>query len=572
MPIAAFHQKRLFEILTWQYAGVAAEDAQKPLFDMLKLWGEYSLPGDPLTDSDYAAKTDALIHAWAKNKGLPLSLFMPGKSPVTPAGAPKEASSIIDRGLSLISVLNTIGVAAEVASAGQVESVIWSMMNIVNASGLPGVIGDLYRTPVDIGVKIPLERKMYSVYQPNIPDVATLTRLNARGIINDWAFHFFMEEHGYPDSFSDIMAMAEVKMPDFQTLLSLVRRTFISPKAAGVWLRRTGMHQDAVDPLLKLRWQLPGYADIISVYMREGYLPEKWVEIPTEFIDFMSQQGYSRDWALKLWGKHWVLPSVGLLYDMYHKHIIEYPDMVKMLKYHDFEPVWRDRLIENAYRMIPRVDLRRAYRYRMLEAAGLKERYEWLGYNPRDAGIMSGIATRWSLDRYYTRLETVARSAFRKRRISETSLISILKQVNTPDAAIPLIVQSETLAREAMVLEPAEEPPTLTLTAIRRQQISAASMLYREGLMDLTEYKGRLRKAKLSEEEIQAKIEVEDMRYRLDYARDLIALAKEAYRKDVYTASEFDSYLRGYGMLPERAAALVALETLRKLPKPRSPS
>jgi hypothetical protein len=666
----------------WGAKKATATEEVKPIFDMLDLWSKYGCPGDPEGDSDYAAKTEALIHDWAKTKGLELSLFLPGHSPLTPAEAPAEASSIIDRGLGLITVLNTLGIVAEAASAGQMESVIWAMTNVINASGVPSIVQDLYKTPVEIGVKVPLQRRMNSIYQPNIPDPRTLSSLRSRGILDSEAYNLWMSEHGFPDWAAEMMAYAETKMPGFGDQLTLLQRGFIDSDTFTSWLRKSGLHPDTVGPLSQLRWQLPGYADIISVYMREGYLPEKWVEIPDEFITYMEQLGYSSKWAARLWGKHWVLPGVNLLYDMFHKKIIDYDTMAKMLKYHDFEPVWRDRLIANAYNMIPRVDLRRAYRYNMLSAEQLQERYEWLGFKTEDAQIMSGIALRSGLDRYYTRLETVARAAFRKGKLSEEAFIDVLRRINTPEEAISITLESERLAAAADVREIQEEPRTLTASQIldayenkiitasgaaerlrdmgydfkdvvfllrlhpprgepappetvedrraemlrgprilspsevlkaystglitredastrllgmgytvadasfllslseprpepmevNRELISAAATLYREGFMPQDEFEGYLRKAGLSESDISRKVDAEELRYRYDYLKDLVALAKTAYEKDVYTREELEGYLLYYGMQLDRVQAISSLEELKKLPKPKRAS
>lgn len=445
-------------------------------------------------------------------------------------------------------------------------------------------------------------------------DARTLAELYTRGIITFEAYAKHMELLGYDVNEAAKLANATYRWPGIGELLTLYRRGIIDEQTCRYLLQRGGLFSTVADKIMQLRWQLPGYQDIISVYMREGYLEDKWVEIPEEFIDYMKQLGYSEFWAKRLWGKHWVLPGVNLLYDMFHKKIIDKDTMVQMLKYHDFEPVWRERLIENAYEMIPRVDLRRAYRYGMLKAEDLTERYEWLGYKPEDAQLMAGLAERWSLDRYYTRLETVARAAYRKGLLSREGLLEILRRINTPEEAIDLVIEAEEIAREAAVREPGEDVRTLTASQVlslykkrritqeyasarlgnmgyssqdisllldlsapapepeevNRDLITAASMLYREGLMDLSEFEGYLRKAGLSEDDIHRKVEAEELRYRLDYARDIIALVKEAYRKDVYTAEEAMERLMAQGMTQERAAALIALEQLRRLPKPRA--
>jgi len=445
-------------------------------------------------------------------------------------------------------------------------------------------------------------------------DARTLADLCARGIMPLDTFLDQMKDLGYDTNEALKLVNTAFRYPGLNELLTLFRRGIIHGSTFQLLLRRQGMHPAYIADLSNLRWQLPGYMDIISVYMREGYMPDKWVEIPEEFVDYMKQLGYSEFWAKRLWGKHWVLPGVTLLYDMFHKKIIDKDTMVQMLKYHDFEPVWRERLIENAYEMIPRVDLRRAYRYGMLRPEDLAERYEWLGYKPEDAKLMAGLAERWSLDRYYTRLETVARAAYRKGKLSREGLLEILRQINTPDEAVDLVLQAEEIAREAAVREPGEDVRTLTASQVlslyrkslitreyaserladmgypdkdislllslaapspepeevNRDLVTAASMLYREGLLSQDEFKGYLRKAGLSEEDVSRKVEAENLRYRLDYARDLIALIKEAYKKDVYTAEEAVDRLIQFGMVPERATALIAREQLRKMPKPRA--
>jgi len=358
---------------------------------------------------------------------------------------------------------------------------------------------------------------------------------------------------------------------------------------------------------------LPGYADMISIYVREGYLEEKWVEIPPEFTEFMKELGYNEDWTKRLWGKHWVLPGVTLLYEMFHKKIIDYNTMVQMLKYHDFEPVWRDRLIQNAYTMIPRVDVRRAYVWGIFSAEQLQDRYERLGYSPADATHMKDIAIRFGLSAYYSRLLTVASGAFRKGQLSGGDFQNLMEVCGLPPGAQDLLLRAESMARDAAVTELGEEPRTLSASQIcaaytkgllslsaakedllrmgylegdadlllqlaapkpaseapSTEIVSAASLLYKNGWMSPEEFTGWLHKAKLSPEEIQVTKDAQDLRYWFDYASDLLALWKQMYAKDLITLDEFYMNLLRWGCQPDRAWAIVSLEETRKIPKPR---
>jgi hypothetical protein len=534
-------------------------------------------------------------------------------SPVSPDKAEEAASKYVGLVDSTSSLLITGLIAAEAASLGQLDVTLNNVMDHPVVRAAFSNAERIHAALLSEGIYPAYRYKILKDYQPLRADVQVVVENFVKGIMTFDEFLDHIEYLGYDTDEAVKLANAALRYPDPQVILDLNRRGIVPDKDLYDWLRRTGLHPNAVDAFSHLKWQLPGYQDIISVYMREGYLEDKWVEIPQEFIDYMQQLGYSPEWAKRLWGKHWVLPGVELLYEMFWKKIISYDDMVKMLKYHDFEPVWRERLIQNAYRTIPRVDLRRAYRYGIIDATSLTERYEWLGYKPEDAAKMGSIAVRESLDRYYTRLETVARQAYRKGLLSREGFEQILRQINTPEAAISLALEAEDLARSADVREPAEEPPTLTVSQIlslykerlisrevasaklrmkgyseedlsfllrlsepkpepvevNRELISAASQLYREGFMSKEEFAGYLRKAGLSPSEIDMKIASEDLRYRYDYLKDLIALAKEAYKKDIYTQEELEGYLLYYGMQYERVKALSALEQLRKLPKPK---
>jgi len=392
-----------------------------------------------------------------------------------------------------------------------------------------------------------------------------------------------------------------------------------------VWLgtaERIAQARDEASLLIPLRRHflsrhtpmLPPYQDMISTYVREGYLPEKWVEIPEEFTAFMKELGYSEDWSKRLWGQHWVLPGVTLLYEMFHKKIIDYKTMVQMLKYHDFEPVWRDRLIANAWALIPRVDLRRGYAWGMISGDQLQDRYERLGFAAADATIMTGIAKRYGLTTYYSRLLTVAAATFRKGQLSGPDFQNIMEVCGLPREAQDLLLDAETMARAAAVTQPGEEPRTLSAAQIctayakgllslsaakirlldlgflegdadlllalaapkpaseapATEIVSAASLLYRNGWMSSEEFTTWLRKANLTLEEIAVVKDAQDLRYWLDYASDLLALWKQMYAKDVITEDEFYTNLLTWGCQPERAWPIVSLETTRKIPKPRA--
>jgi len=340
---------------------------------------------------------------------------------------------------------------------------------------------------------------------------------------------------------------------------------------------------------------LPGYMDMIGIYVREGYLEDHQVELPSEFAEYMKELGYPDFWTKRLWGKHWVLPGVDHLYEMFHKKIIDYETMALMLKFHDFLPEWRDRLIQNAYELIPRVDLRRAYMYGVDGYEDLVEPYEKLGYSPEDAATMDQIAKRFALEAHYSRLLTVARAAYRKGQLPGPEFQAIMEGIHIPTAAQDLILQAETLARLTAVKDPGEEPYMPSRSDMRWMvewgQISA------EDLKDLAEadgidpawsprvteawllnqqrdelakvravYERRLREGFMSKADFGKALsslhyaghvvdalerwadEELDLQERLEEAKEYEALAKD----EVITPTEYGQALRDLGMTEER--------------------
>jgi len=462
-----------------------------------------------------------------------------------------------------------------------------------------------------------LKEAMVSGIPHSSPHSPELTPDSAKESLEDWA------RKGHSDSVSAWLASIAAESASLG---------FVDISVCGyLSLPMTRAYFDLITEIAKAEWeigripylqrywnreytpQIPGYQDMISIYVREGYLAEKWVEIPEEFASFMKELGYSEDWTKRLWGQHWVLPSVGLLYEMFHKKIIDRPTMVQMLKYHDFEPVWRGRLIENAWSLIPRVDLRRGYAWGIISSEQLQERYEKLGFNPEDARSMTGIAKRYGLTAYYSRLLSVASATFRKGQLSGQDFQRIMEVCGLPWEAQDLLLRAESMARDAAVTELGEEPRTLSasqicaaytkgllsLSAAREQLlgmgylegdadlllalaapkpaseaptteiVSAASLLYKNGWMSPEEFTGWLRKARLTDEEIAVVKDAQDLRYWFDYASDLLALWKQMYAKDIISLDEFYQSLVRWGCQPDRAWAIVSLEETRKIPKPR---
>jgi len=143
---------------------------------------------------------------------------------------------------------------------------------------------------------------------------------------------------------------------------------------------------------------IPPYMDLISIYVKEGYLEDHWVELPAEMVDNFKELGFSEYWTKRLWGKHWEYPSATQLYEMLHRSSGTFPEigvttdvLRDMLKLHDFEPKWRGPLEAISWNTWRIYDIRTGWEMGILSDDALLKRLIDTGYEPKDATILLEI-------------------------------------------------------------------------------------------------------------------------------------------------------------------------------------
>lgn len=166
-----------------------------------------------------------------------------------------------------------------------------------------------------------------------------------------------------------------------------------------------GLHiSEGAIPLLKrgvlrsYQPNIPPYMDLISIYVKEGYLEDHWVEIPAEMIENFKELGFSPEWTRRLWGKHWVYPSATQLFEMLHRTAGTQPDigvtdevLKGMLKLHDYEPKWRGPLEAISWGTWRIYDTRTAWEMGIDDDETLEKRLIDQGYEPKDAKLLASV-------------------------------------------------------------------------------------------------------------------------------------------------------------------------------------
>jgi len=264
----------------------------------------------------------------------------------------------------------------------------------------------------------------------------------------------------------------------------------IDPSLAGLEanLRQIGIHPDWTGVYKELAYQIPPVADIITMAVREAFTPEiaarfgQYEDFPDDLRVWGEKKGLSREWTERYWAAHWSLPSPMQGFDMLHRGVITIPELNMLLRALDVMPFWRDKLIQIAYRLLTRVDIRRMYRIGILSEAEVLEAYIERGYSPRDAKRMADFTVKQTLATQSKFTERDIIAAYTKFMITKSEAGSLLRTVG---------VRSENVST---ILSSAEYKRAWGLT---EERIDAVRNLYKKEVYDDSKARAELLKLNL---------------------------------------------------------------------------
>ena len=143
---------------------------------------------------------------------------------------------------------------------------------------------------------------------------------------------------------------------------------------------------------------IPDFQTLISIYVKEGYMESKWVEMPGEMVTNFRELGYGIEWAQRIWGQHWVYPNPTQLFEMLHRTAGNFPEigvtdevLRSMLKLHDYEPEWRAPLEAISWNTWRIYDIRTGWEMGSLDDDDLVSRLVDTGYEPKDAQLVADV-------------------------------------------------------------------------------------------------------------------------------------------------------------------------------------
>lgn len=215
-----------------------------------------------------------------------------------------------------------------------------------------------------------------------------------RGFMTEADFRNELGEAGFSNEKMDILLVTSQRLIDLGELFRWWLRGIITDEQLDNALRDHRIESADRERLKQAVFFIPPVQDLIRMAVREVFAPdvrERFQldqDFPAAFAEAAKQQAVSDEWARNYWAAHWVLPSVTQGFTMLHRKVIDTDDLDLLLRAQDVMPFWRERITKVAFNPLTRVDLRRMAKLGLLDEEELQARYEALGFDADNAGLM----------------------------------------------------------------------------------------------------------------------------------------------------------------------------------------
>ena len=248
-------------------------------------------------------------------------------------------------------------------------------------------------------------------YERLLPEEAV--RLHWRGGMSQELLHKELEERGITQWRSDAKLNALRPILDEETTRNIYLRGLINEEQHDALMRLHGYSDDVINHRKSVYYLIPPPNDLIHMAIRNVFSPEiverfkLFGDFPPAFEKAAAQQGISKEWALRYWGAHWIVPSNQEGFDMFHRtttasedehadtftlsdgtkvqNVIGRSTLQLLLREKDTAPYYRAKITEIAYNPLTRIDVRRMHKVGSLTHAGVQRAYLDLGYSPANA-------------------------------------------------------------------------------------------------------------------------------------------------------------------------------------------
>jgi ribosomal protein S8 len=336
-------------------------------------------------------------------------------------------------------------------------------------------------------------------------DVRTLAELTARGVLADRFAVTYAKQLGFEEGEFTGYVEASRRFPDYATIIDLYLRGFIDEETAKRWLRRLGFSLEVVEAVFKLKDALPSTSDLITMVVREAFVPEMVVEAPEIFAKYMKMRGFSKEWSDRYWTAHFRPIPIEYAYDNVRRGLRDFDWLRKVLYIHDIHPNYIEDIVNVIYNPPSLRELGYGFDVGVYTLDDIKKYRMWAGLSPKDAekAAQAMVAYRTEAERNAVRTELMY--AYGQGRITREEFEKRLRELNTPEAAVEYWLLRGDLYKERISWEP---PQTESRSITRADAIWA----FVHGLRDESWLRDVLKKIGYSDDAVELYVAVAKQR------------------------------------------------------------
>ena len=302
------------------------------------------------------------------------------------------------------------------------------------------------------------------------PTAAEAMQAYVTGTINEEVFQLWVQQNNMCfEPYTTLIDASRTKLAPQTALMAYWRGELTKPDFIDELKAQGYMYKSQHDSIEKANKFLPPVTDLIRFMVRDVfdkdkrdfYAPDvgfdkKWEKMQPKY-GFM--QGIDDPIAELYWRAHWIMPSTGQLYDFFHRSRgLPEGHKAKMgpvfleqaLQVNDNNPSWMPFLINSSYRILTRVDVRRAYRLGAIDQPEVRRNYRMRGYEETAVDALVTYANQDKVQFLNGRKET---KLFQHGVINQAEFIEALDKYKPEDWMTVEVMKLAILNRQEKVMK-----------------------------------------------------------------------------------------------------------------------
>jgi len=230
-----------------------------------------------------------------------------------------------------------------------------------------------------------LQRYWFKKETPLIPESYRLAIAGARGIITGEEYDNAMAEQGYNKKWADMWKFQSYEWMNFGQIAELYWRDVIDDPHFDMLMNLAGYYPPMISTLKELTKLIPPAQDLVTMVVREAFMPEMVTESPEVFAEYMGKKGFSKEWADRYWTMHWQPIPLRQAYENYWRGNWDKEKLDFALKIADVHPMWREDIINVSFGPPSIRELGYGLDYGRYTREDIIRYRRWGGLSPEDA-------------------------------------------------------------------------------------------------------------------------------------------------------------------------------------------